>query len=297
MGAPPLPEASYLSAQNQAILLVSSPDRRGIVAKLASFMHQRGLNIVQVDQSVDAEHGDFRMRMVIEAEQGQELELQMQEDLESIGNQESLKITLQRSDSRPKVAILCTKEAHCLQDLLQRHESGELHCDVSVVVSNHEYLRPVTNFFKIPFVHIPISNESKAASERELRRQLEEHDVNLIVLARYMQILSAELVEEWTHKIINIHHSFLPAFAGASPYRQAHERGVKLIGATAHYVDAELDGGPIIAQDVISCSHRDSITDLTRKGRDVERTTLARAVRWHIENRLMVQGNRVVVFG
>lgn len=286
-----------MSTRNQATLLVSSLDRRGIVAELASFMHERDINIIQVDQSVDAEHGDFRMRMVIETETEQIAADRLQQELEGISHDEGLNIRVNLSESKTQVAILCTKEPHCLQDLLQRHEAGELNCEVCVVVSNHEHLAAIADFYDIPFVHIPVTPHSKAGSEHELTKVLEEHCVELIVLARYMQILSAELITEWTHRIINIHHSFLPAFAGASPYRQAHERGVKLIGATAHYVDAELDGGPIIAQEVIACSHRDSITDLARKGRDVERTTLARAVRWHTEDRLMVQGNRVVVFG
>lgn len=286
-----------MSTCNQATLLVSSLDRRGIVARLASFMHERNINIIQVDQSVDAEHGDFRMRMVIETESGELPGDRLRQELESVSRDEDLKIELTPSASKPRVAILCTKEPHCLQDLLQRHEAGELNCEVCVVISNHEQLKPIAEFFNIPFVHISVTPESRSRSEQELKDVLEEHRVCLIVLARYMQILSEDLVAEWTHRIINIHHSFLPAFAGASPYRQAHERGVKLIGATAHYVNAELDGGPIIAQDVIACSHRDSIADLARKGRDVERTTLARAVRWHTENRLMVQGNRVVVFG
>lgn len=286
-----------MSTCNQATLLVSSLDRRGIVARLASFMHERNINIIQVDQSVDAEHGDFRMRMVIETESGKLPGDRLRQELESVSRDEDLKIELTPSASKPRVAILCTKEPHCLQDLLQRHEAGELNCEVCVVISNHEQLKPIAEFFNIPFVHISVTPESRSRSEQELKDVLEEHRVCLIVLARYMQILSEDLVAEWTHRIINIHHSFLPAFAGASPYRQAHERGVKLIGATAHYVNAELDGGPIIAQDVIACSHRDSIADLARKGRDVERTTLARAVRWHTENRLMVQGNRVVVFG
>ena len=260
-------------------------------------MHERNINITQVDQSVDAEHGDFRMRMVIETESGELPGDRLRQELESVSRDEDLKIELTPSASKPRVAILCTKEPHCLQDLLQRHEAGELNCEVCVVISNHEQLKPIAEFFNIPFVHISVTPESRSRSEQELKDVLEEHRVCLIVLARYMQILSEDLVAEWTHRIINIHHSFLPAFAGASPYRQAHERGVKLIGATAHYVNAELDGGPIIAQDVIACSHRDSIADLARKGRDVERTTLARAVRWHTENRLMVQGNRVVVFG
>ena len=286
-----------MSTHGQAILLVSCPDRRGIVAGLASFMHQRGLNITKVDQSVDAEHGDFRMRMVVEAGEGDLVGDDLERALEGFGGQERLDIVVHRSACRPRIAILCTREPHCLQDLLQRHESGELDCAIPVVISNHEDLRSISEFFRIPFAHVPFTSETREAGERALRAQLREHDVDLIVLARYMQVLSAELVAEWTNRIINIHHSFLPAFAGASPYRQAHKRGVKLIGATAHYVNAELDGGPIIAQDVIGCSHRDSVADLSRKGRDVERTTLARAVRWHLEHRLLVQGDRVVVFG
>ena len=286
-----------MSEENQAILLVSCPDRRGIVARLASFMHRRDLNIVQVDQSVDSEFGDFRMRMAVEALNSNEIDKQVRDELEALACEEGIDITLHLPGVRPRVALLCTKEAHCLQDLLQRHESGELECDIPVVVSNHGHLKPIADFFQVPFVEIPITADSKVDGERTLGLLLAEHRVDLVVLARYMQVLSADLVSKWTHQIINIHHSFLPAFAGSSPYRQAHERGVKLIGATAHYVNAELDGGPIIAQDVIDCSHRDSISDLVRKGRDVERTTLARAVRWHIENRLMVQANRVVVFG
>ena len=286
-----------MSTPPQAVLLVFCPDRTGIVAKIASFVHECELNITQVDQSVDAEHGAFRMRMVVESSSSDFDPAELKANLANLAEKENVGLILHFTQQKARVAILCTREPHCLHDLLQRHESGELDCEIPVVISNHESLQPVAEFFDIPYVHIPVEAKTKAESERVLRETLAQHDVDLLVLARYMQVLSPDFVSEWANSIINIHHSFLPAFAGAAPYRQAHERGVKLIGATAHYVTAELDAGPIIAQDVIECSHRDSVTDLIRKGRDAERTTLAKAVRWHLERRLLVQGDRVVVFG
>lgn len=286
-----------MSSSHQFILLVSCPDRTGIVATVASFMHERGCNITQVDQSVDAENHAFRMRMVIEPGTSDFEAETFKNELAALTEDQEIGWVLHFSGKRTSAAILCTSEPHCLHDLLQRHESGELDCTIPVVISNHESLAPVAGFFNIPFVHVPVEKGDKPGSEARLRATLGEHDVDLLVLARYMQVLSPEFVANWTNRIINIHHSFLPAFAGAAPYRQAHERGVKLIGATAHYVTGDLDAGPIIAQEVIDCSHRDGIDDLARKGRDVERTTLARAVRWHLEHRLLVQGDRVVVFG
>ena len=280
----------------QATLLISCPDRGGIVADVAGFVHQRGCNITRVDQSVDVEHELFRMRMAIESIRPEFEEPTFREDLREIALKHGFEWTLHYANERSRLAILCTRESHCLHDLLQRHESGELDCDIPVVVSNHDTLRPIAEFFEIPFLHIPVEAGSKVECENRLRACLEENRIDVVVLARYMQVLTPGLVDEWPNRIINIHHSFLPAFAGASPYRQAHERGVKLIGATAHYVTAELDAGPIITQDVIGCSHRDGIADLARKGRDVERTTLSRAVRCHLERKLLVQGDRVVVF-
>ena len=281
---------------NHSTLLVSCPDRSGIVAEVAGFMHQRRCNITRVDQSVDVEHGMFRMRMAIESEEPDLDRETFLAELSELGAGGQLDWTLHFSDERIRMAILCTREPHCLHDLLQRHESGEFDCDIPIVISNHDSLRATAEFFNIPYLHLPVDPENRGESEARLQAALEEHGINLVVLARYMQILSPDLVNAWTDRIINIHHSFLPAFAGASPYRQAHERGVKLIGATAHYVTAELDAGPIITQDVISCSHRDGVADLARKGRDVERTTLSRAVRCHLERKLLVQGDRVVVF-
>lgn len=285
-----------MPTRDHAILLVSCEDRTGIVAEVAGFMHARGCNITRVDQSVDTEHGAFRMRMVIEPSAADIDHDTFEEELGKLGGEEGISWTMHWADDRMRMAICCTREPHCLHDLLQRHESGELDCDIPLVISNHETLRPVADFFDIPYVHIPVDPGDKAGSERRLREVLAENDVDVLVLARYMQVLSTELVSEWQNQIINIHHSFLPAFVGASPYRQAHDRGVKLIGATAHYVTAELDEGPIIAQDVIQCSHRDAVEDLVRKGRDVERTTLARAVRLHLERRLLLEDDRVVVF-
>jgi len=280
----------------RAVLLVSCPDRPGIVAEVAGLIHRLGCNITTVNQSVDGENGRFRMRMVIESG-GPDLDPKSLKDgLRSLGEAHRFDSTIHFSDERLRLAILCSHEPHCLHDLLQRHECGELACEIPVVISNHEKLRPTAEFFGVPFEHIPVSPDTREESERSLSDCLEAHDVDVIALARYMQILSPAIVEDWRDRIINIHHSFLPAFAGASPYRQAHDRGVKLIGATAHYVTAELDAGPIIAQEVIECSHRDDVVDLVRKGRDAERTSLARAVRCHIERRLLVQEDRVVVF-
>lgn len=282
---------------SQAVLLVSCPDRPGIVAKLASSVHEMGWNIVQVDQSVDAEHGDFRMRMVLEGADPSWKDSGFEDELSGLAREKKMTVSLYPRDENPRLAIFCSREPHCLQDLLQRHASGELACEIPLIISNHEDLRSLAEFFEVPFVHVPNDSSIRESAEQKIQALLKEHKIGLMVLARYMQILSPTIVSAWPEKIINIHHSFLPAFAGASPYRQAHERGVKLIGATAHYVTAELDAGPIISQEVIECSHRDGVIDLTRKGRDVERNTLSRAVRWSIERRLMVHGDRVVVFG
>ncbi|MCH2143967.1 MAG: formyltetrahydrofolate deformylase [Phycisphaerales bacterium] len=281
---------------SNAILLVSCQDRPGLVAEVAGFMHQQGCNITRVDQSVDVEHGAFRMRMAIEKGEPDLDRSTFLEALSRLCERHGMASTLHFGEERSRLAILCTREPHCLHDILQRHESGELECEIPIVISNHETLRPTAEFFGIPFLHIPVDPATRAESEGRLQSALEEHGIDLMVLARYMQVLSPEFVEGWRNRIINIHHSFLPAFAGASPYRQAHERGVKLIGATAHYVTAELDAGPIISQQVIDCSHRDGVVELTRKGRDVERTTLARAVRCHLDRKLLVQGDQVVVF-
>jgi formyltetrahydrofolate deformylase len=208
------------------------------------------------------------------------------------GMQWSLRFT----DERPRVALLASKEEHCLHDLLNRWRAGELAIDVPVIVSNHADHAPAAEWYGVPYAHLAIADGDKAAQEALLQSRLEADRVDLVVLARYMQVLSAGFCAAWPERIINIHHSFLPAFQGARPYHQAHERGVKVIGVTAHYATAELDDGPIIDQDVLRVSHRDDVEDLRRKGRDLERTVLARAVRAHVGHRVLVYGRRTVVF-
>jgi formyltetrahydrofolate deformylase len=197
---------------------------------------------------------------------------------------------------RPCVAIFVSKYDHCLNDLLYRQQSGELACDIPLIVSNHADCQRLADFYKIPFIEIPVTKDNKPRAEAEQLRLLREHRVDLIVLARYMQVLSSDFIRQYPHRIINIHHSFLPAFVGAKPYHQAFERGVKLIGATSHYVTEVLDDGPIIEQDVARISHRDALDDLVQKGRDLEKVVLSRGVRWHLENRVLLYGNKTVVF-
>jgi formyltetrahydrofolate deformylase len=203
---------------------------------------------------------------------------------------------LAQSSYRSKMLILVSRYDHCLVDLLYRHDSGELSCDIPLIISNHPDNRPIADFYRVPFVVVPVSRENKPEAERKILDLVAAHNVDFMVLARYMQILSNEFVNRFPQRIINIHHSFLPAFVGAKPYHQAFTRGVKLIGATSHYVTEALDDGPIIEQDVVRISHRDSLEDLLQKGRDLEKVVLSRAVRWHIENRILLYGNKTVVF-
>jgi len=207
-----------------------------------------------------------------------------------------MKWRLARSNYRPKMVILVSKHDHCLVDLLYRHQSGELPCDIPLIISNHPDNKPLADFYQIPFFVVSVSKENKREAEQKILSLLKQHQPDFLVLARYMQILSNEFVNEYPQRIINIHHSFLPAFVGAKPYHQAFARGVKLIGATSHYVTEVLDDGPIIEQDVVRISHRDSVDDLLQKGRDLEKVVLSRAVRWHIENRILLYGNKTVVF-
>jgi formyltetrahydrofolate deformylase len=203
---------------------------------------------------------------------------------------------LARSNYRPKMIILVSKYDHCLVDLLYRHKSGELACDIPLIISNHPNNQPIADFYGIPYITIPVPKDSKREAEEKILNLIEQHNPDFMVLARYMQILSNEFVNRYPQRIINIHHSFLPAFVGAKPYHQAFTRGVKLIGATSHYVTEVLDDGPIIEQDVVRISHRDSLDDLLQKGRDLEKVVLSRAVRWHIDNRVLLYGNKTVVF-
>jgi len=285
-----------------ATLLISCPDRRGIVAGLAQVLSGHGANILDSDQHTDRLAGQFFQRIVFDvADLTTDLGT-LKRAIEEVAARFSMAYRLffrEQPDGTPnkkRVAIFVSKYDHCLYDLLLRHKVGELDCELSFVLSNHPDLKPVADQFAVPFYHLEKTRESKAHVEARELELIQKHAVDLVVLARYMQILSDAFTTELSGRIINIHHSFLPAFIGGRPYHQASERGVKLIGATAHYATADLDEGPIIEQDVVRCSHRDTVDDLVRKGRDLEKVVLARAVRWHLEDRVLTFGNKSVVF-
>jgi formyltetrahydrofolate deformylase len=280
-----------------ATLLVSCSDRTGLVAALSEFVFQNGGNILDADQHAEAETGLFFMRLVWDTA-GFKLDRGgIDAALSQLAKRFDLGWELTFSDVRPQVAVFASKSPHCLYDLMLAHQLGELGGDLVLVVSNHEALRSVAGHFGVRFEHIPVSAGDKDAAEAAQETLLRELGIDVIVLARYMQILSPAFVARHAGRIINIHHSFLPAFVGAKPYHQAKARGVKVIGATAHYVTSELDQGPIIEQDVCRVSHRDDVGELVRKGGELERRVLTRAVRLHLERRVLVSGNRTIVFG
>jgi formyltetrahydrofolate deformylase len=277
-----------------ARLLISCADRRGIVAAVSGCLAEAGANIIQSDQySTDPEGGAFFMRLEFSID-AHELET-LPARFEPVAEQFAMEFRFTHEGQRKRVALMVSKPDHCILDLLWRWRRGELECDIPLVVSNHEDLRADVGMFGVRYVHIPVNRAEKQGAERRLLDLLG-REYDLIVLARYMQILSGEFLEQVGTPVINIHHSFLPAFAGADPYARARERGVKLIGATAHYVSEELDAGPIIEQDTSRVTHRATADELAQIGRDIERTVLARAVTWHLQDRVLVTGNRTVVF-
>jgi formyltetrahydrofolate deformylase len=279
-----------------AILLVNCRDRTGLVAALSTFVFDHGGNILDADQHAELESGEFFMRLVWDLK-GFDLErAELHAELSALARRFDLRWELTFSDQVPRVVVFATKASHCLYDLLLCQQIGDLGGSIVGVISNHDVLADVCKHFDVPFMLIPVDRNDKPKAEREQLDLLGSLKADVVVLARYMQIVSAEFVSHWPNRIINIHHSFLPAFAGAKPYHQAKQRGVKIIGATAHYVTAELDQGPIIAQNVRSVSHRDEVEDLMRAGRDLEREVLTRAVRLHLQRRVLVSGNRTIVF-
>ena len=280
-----------------ATLLVSCGDRTGLVAALSEFVFEYGGNILDADQHAEVETGLFFMRLVWDLAGSSWTRPQIQAALDMLATRFDLAWEVTYSDVRPRVAVFASRTPHCLYDLLLAHQLGELGGDLVAVVSNHDDLRSVAGHFGVRFEHIPVDADDKTRAEAAAQRLMEELSVDLVVLARYMQILTPAFVERWPSRIINIHHSFLPAFVGAKPYHQAKERGVKVIGATAHYVTSDLDQGPIIEQDVARASHRDDVAELVRKGGELERRVLTRAVRLHLERRVLVSGNRTIVFG
>jgi len=280
-----------------AILLIRCADQPGIVAAVSTFLFRHGANIVDLDQhSTEEEPGTYFMRLEF---QPSRLDVPLAElarlFAEEVAAPRRMEWRLASTGDRKRVAVLVSRHDHALLDLLWNWRRGDLRADVRVVISNHADLATAVGTFGVPFAHVPNGREIRAAAERQMLDLLE-GQADLVVLARYMQVLSADFVGRFEQRILNIHHSFLPAFAGADPYRQAWERGVKIVGATAHYVTADLDAGPIIDQDVARVSHRDSVEDLRALGRDLERRVLLRAVRWHCEDRVLVHGNKTIVF-
>ena len=280
--------------KNTAVLLIDCPDRKGLVAAVSSLLYRYGANITHADQHQDHEAGLFFMR-VEWALDGFDLSA-FRAEFQTTAAELRMQWHLKLMSNVPRVAIFVSQHLHCLVDILHRQQAGELACTVPVILSNHDNAEPLARFYGVEFRHIPIKSETKQAAEDEQRRLLSAAGIELVVLARYMQILSPEFVAEYPRRIINVHHSFLPAFVGARPYHAAFQRGVKLIGATSHYVTAALDGGPIIEQDVARISHRDQVEDLIKKGRDIEKAVLSRAIAWHLEHRILCYGNKTVIF-
>ncbi|MCB9838660.1 MAG: formyltetrahydrofolate deformylase [Phycisphaeraceae bacterium] len=281
-------------ATHTATLLIDCPDRPGLIAEVTGVVGALGGNIIDADQHTDAESGRFFMRLAIERNGVDRPALES--GVAMIAEQRAMRWRLDWRDSAPRIAVLVSRQGHCLADLLFRWRTGELDGEIALVIGNHDDHRALVESAEIPFHHLPVTPATKPQQEARIEELLDKHGIGCVVLARYMQILSEDFVARWSERIINIHHSFLPAFAGARPYHRAFDRGVKIIGATSHYVTGDLDEGPIIAQATTSVGHRDTIDDLIRKGRDLERIVLADAVRAHLQDRILVSGNKTVVF-
>lgn len=282
--------------KNTATLLITCPDARGIVAAIADFLHHHNANILHADQHQDAENNLFLMRVEWDLAGFNLDEASFNQAFAVIADKFSMQWQLKLSQHKARVAIMVSQYDHCLADLLHRHKGGELACEIPLVISNHRDTEELVKFYGVDFHHIEVNKDNKQQAEAAQFKLFDEYKIDLIVLARYMQILSPDFVKRYPQRIINIHHSFLPAFIGARPYHRAFERGVKLIGATSHYVTEVLDEGPIIEQDIDRISHRDQVEDLIQKGRDLERVVLSKAVRWHIENRILLYANKTVIF-
>ncbi|MCF8716179.1 formyltetrahydrofolate deformylase [Joostella atrarenae] len=278
-------------------ILIHCKDTSGIIASVTNFIHKNHGNIVYIDQHVDRENGIFFMRSEsVFNEKTFQLKNFKSSFEELIAEKYEMEWQLYTDDYRPKMALFVSKYDHCLYDILGRYNAGEMNVEIPFIISNHPDLKHIADSFKIPFYHIPVTKDTKEKAKKEQLELLEKFGIDFIVLARYMQIISEKLIERYEHKIINIHHSFLPAFVGAKPYHSAYKRGVKIIGATSHYVTEELDAGPIIEQDVTRVTHAHAIEDLVMKGRDLEKIVLARGIKLHIDRKTMVFNNKTIIF-
>jgi formyltetrahydrofolate deformylase len=278
------------------IFLLDCPDQKGLVARITSFFYERGFNILHCQQYTDMRENHFFMRLKLDMQDLATSRETLEREFDLFARPLQMRWHVHYTDVLQRMAILVTKTSHCLFDLLIRCKEGEIRCEVPLIISNHPDLQYIAEDFQIPYHHHPVSDENRTEQETQIRRLLGQHNIHLVVLARYMQVLSQAFVEDHSGRIINIHHAFLPAFQGGNPYAQAYQRGVKMIGATAHYATVDLDEGPIIEQGVERVSHEDSIEELVRIGKDVERVVLSRAVKAHLDRRTIVSGRRVVVF-
>jgi formyltetrahydrofolate deformylase len=283
--------------EDTATILVSCPDRRGLVAALAQLLYGHGINILSADQHSDPDARQFFQRIVVDLREMHADRTTLERAIGEVAERFQMHFRIAYGSRAKRVAIMVSKYDHCLHDLVLRMRAGEFACELPLIVSNHPDLEPIARAYGIPFQVCAIRDGNKAEQEAQIIALFEEQRIDLVVLARYMQVMTPEFCARYAERAINIHHSFLPAFVGGRPYHQAHARGVKVVGATAHYVTADLDEGPIIEQDVMRVTHRDSVDDLVRKGRDLERVVLSRAVRHHLEDRVLVCGNKTVVFG
>ncbi|MBG0766557.1 MAG: formyltetrahydrofolate deformylase [Sphaerochaeta sp.] len=283
--------------QKKIIFLIQCEDRKGILSATSTWFYQRSYNILHCQQHTDNIEGRYFMRIELDMADLKTTRKELEEDFAVFAKEYNLSWECHYSDYRSRMAILVSKTSHCLYDLIARKDEGDLQCDIPLIISNHPDLEIIANQFRIPFYYLPVTPETKAEQELKVRTLLKRFDIDVVVLARYMQILSSEFIEEWQGKIINIHHGFLPAFQGANPYRRAYERGVKMIGATAHYASKDLDQGPIIEQDVVRVNHELGPSGLRDVGKDVERRVLAKGVQAHLESRIIIFKNRTIVFG
>jgi len=283
--------------KNTAILMISCTDRPGLVMEITQFIHSNKGNVIHVDQHVDLAENIFFMRVEFSLDTFIIPRENIKSSISSLANASSFRAELYFSDDPIRLALFVSKDSHCLYDLLARHEAKELgNVEIPLIISNHDALRKAGERFNIPFHVFPITKENKLEQEKAEITLMKEHQIDTVIMARYMQILSDQFISHFPSKVINIHHSFLPAFAGAKPYHQAYQRGVKIVGATSHYATPDLDEGPIIEQDVIHVTHRDSVSDLIRKGRDLEKIVLSRAIWWHTQRKVLVHGNKTVIF-
>ena len=286
----------YLMQSQIVTFLIKCPDQKGLVAKFTTFFYEQGFNILSCQQYVNAMADRYYMRIRLDAAETEISKKELENKFEKVATTLKCTWSVHYGKEKQNVAIMVSHTSHCLYDLLERQREGTIDCNISLIISNHNKLKPIADMFGIPYYHLPVSKETKTQQEAQIVELLEEYNVDLIVMARYMQILSEDFINKYPQRIINIHHSFLPAFQGANPYQRAYERGVKLIGATAHYATVDLDEGPIIEQDVERISHESTPKTLKGIGADIERLVLAKAVKCHLQHQIIVSDNRAIVF-